>query len=150
MTPLAISTRRAGEHSLAGAARPPSLLATPEQALDAFVEAVCRGDREGAAACFAREACFVTPDATTIRGRSGIRRILGQVCAMGIELEVQLLAAPLIAGDTALSSELWTVQSGAASEREASPLAQTFTSKTVLQRVEGGWKLLLAAPWGWR
>ena len=124
-----------------------SRFATPEQALGAFADAVRRGDSEAGAACFSREACLVTPDATAIRGRAEIARILAQVCALRIELHVQPLAAPLIAGDTALSSERWTVRSGPAGTLR---LVQAFGSRTVLRHLEGGWKLTLAAPWGWR
>jgi ketosteroid isomerase-like protein len=128
--------------------RSPNLpLAIPEQALAAFVLTVRRRDRDAAAACFARDGCFITPDATLIQGRNEIRRILGQICTLGIGFDVEAQAAPLVAGDTALTSERWAVRTDSGA---GVPLIQTFGSKTVLRRVEGEWKLLFVAPWGWR
>jgi hypothetical protein len=50
-------------------------------------------------------------------------------------------------GDTALSSERWTTRLGGA---EGPPLVQISRSTAVMREVDLGWKLLVAAPWGWR
>ena len=104
------------------------------------------GDRRAAVARLARDACFVTPDSTVIRGRIDIATILAQLSIMGMELEAEPRGGALIAGDTAFCSERWTVRTGVeGSER----LVQSFLSQSVSIRVEGQWKLLIVAPWGW-
>lgn len=122
------------------------LSTTPERASLAFAAALGAGDHHLAASCFARDACFLTPDATVIRGRDEIRDILAQLIAMRLEVRVELRSI-LTVGDIALSSERWTTRLDGA---EVDSLVQTSRSTSVLKRVEDGWKLLIAAPWGWR
>jgi ketosteroid isomerase-like protein len=98
------------------------------------------------AACFARDACFLTAGVTVIRGRAEIRDILAQLIAMRFEIEVEMRTVLRI-GDTALISERWTTRLGGA---EGPPLVQVSRSTPVMRQVDAGWKLLVAAPWGWR
>lgn len=116
---------------------------TPEEARADFLSALHAGNRQAAVALLARDACFVTPDSTVIRGRSDIAPILAQMSAMRMELEAASLCGALIAGNTALSPERWTVRSGPGGE------LRTSLSRSVMVRVEGAWKLLIVAPWGW-
>lgn len=118
---------------------------SPEQVLLTFVGALVVGDPHLAAACFARDACFVTPDATVVRGRAEIRDILAQLISMRLEIEVAQRRV-LTIGDTALSSERWTTRLGGGDRQ---PLVQSQSSTAVLRQLDGGWKLLIAAPWGW-
>jgi len=111
-----------------------------------FLAALRAGDRRAAVASLARDACFVTPDSTVIRGRVEIAAILAQLGLIGMELEAEDRASASIAGDTAFCSERWTVRSGAeGSER----LVRSFLSQSVSIRIEGQWKLSIVAPWGW-
>jgi len=118
----------------------------PAEARVAFLAALRRGDHRGAVAHLARDACFVTPDATVVRGRPDIAAILAQLTATGMELEADPLVPALIAGNTALSLERWTAISAGEGDR---PLVRTFVSRSVMVRVEGDWKFLILAPWGW-
>jgi ketosteroid isomerase-like protein len=104
------------------------------------------GDRHAAVSHLARDACFVTPDATVVRGRPDIAEILGQLTSTGMELGVEPLCSALVAGNTAVSPERWTVSSEAEGGER---LVQTFLSRSIMVRVEGDWKLLILAPWGW-
>jgi ketosteroid isomerase-like protein len=52
----------------------------------------------------------------------------------------------LIAGDVALATETWTIRLDGL---DLTPFARTSETTTVLRRVEGTWKLQIAAPWGW-
>jgi ketosteroid isomerase-like protein len=111
----------------------------------AFLSALRRGDTRRAVAYLARDACFVTPDATVVRGRPDVAAILAQLTATGMELEAEPLVPALIAGDTALCPERWTaISAGEGGES----LVRTFVSRSVMVRIEEDWKLLILAPWG--
>jgi ketosteroid isomerase-like protein len=104
-----------------------------------------RGDLGGASAWIARDACLLTPDATAVHGREGVRTVLAQLIAgePRIELECRRL---LVARDTAVSRERWIVTSnGAGSARATGLLLPTLC----LQRIEGAWKLTVLVLWGW-
>jgi ketosteroid isomerase-like protein len=109
----------------------------------ALPELLSAGDLAGATACFSREACFVNQDATAIHGRDHIRPALAQLIASGTRIEVGLSNA-LVAGDTAWVRERWTIRTGGAT---GSQLERVTTPMLVLRRVEGTWKLAIAAPW---
>lgn len=121
-------------------------MGTPAEARVEFLAALRGGDRPAAARHLARDACFVTPDAAVIRGRPDIASMLGQLTATGIELDAEPLGEALVAGNTALSLERWTVRSRA---EEGEHLVRTFPSRSILVRIEGAWKFLILAPWGW-
>lgn len=111
-----------------------------------FVRALSTGDLEGATACFARDACLITPDATVVHGRERIRALLAQLVARRTEIKVEL-STVIGGGDVILASERWRVRSGAGGE--APRVEQVLDSTLVLRQVEGEWKLAIAAPWGW-
>jgi ketosteroid isomerase-like protein len=119
---------------------------TPEEVTRAFAASVTRGDLEAAARCFAKDACLVTPDATTVRGREGIRLILRQLIASGSRIEVQE-SSMLLAGEIAFGAERWLV---ATPGSEGKPFTRALTPTLVLRRLEGAWKLAVAIPWGRR
>lgn len=106
-----------------------------------FARTLGEGDLEGAAACFARDACLITPDATAIHGRDRIRPLLAQLIAQGIEIEVEL-STVIGGGEVVMAAERWRVRLGA-------DFAQTIHPTLVLRRVASEWKLAIAAPWGW-
>lgn len=103
------------------------------------------GDLEGAAACFAREACLLTQDATAIHTRERIRPVLAQLIARHTQIEVELCCV-LTAGDIALATERWTI---CIDGTEGSRFEQACMPTLILHRIEGQWKLAVAAPWGW-
>jgi ketosteroid isomerase-like protein len=117
---------------------------SPEEATRAFAESVTRGDLEAAAGCFAKDACLVTPDATTVRGREDIRPILHQLIAVESQIEVQE-SSILLAGEIALGNERWAVTTPGS---EGRPFTRSLTPTMVLRRLEGCWKLAVAMPWG--
>lgn len=109
-----------------------------------FARALSTGELDAATACFARDACLITPDATAIHGRDSIRPVLAQLIAREVEIEVEV--SDVLGGDGVLIAyERWRLCSGAAGER----LAQTVFPVLVLRRIEESWKLAIAAPWGW-
>ena len=115
------------------------------QACFAFVHTLNSGDLNRATACFAREACLITPDATAIYGRGRIRPVLAQLIARRTEIAVES-STVLTAGDVALAHERWEVRSNGV---EGSRLEQVFNSMLTLRRIEEKWKLAIVAPWGW-
>jgi len=101
------------------------------------------GDLEGAAACFARDGCLITPDGTAVHGRDRIRPVLAQMVVRHTEVEVEL-STSIPAGDVMLVRERWRVRAGESGAR----FEQILTPTLVLGRIEGAWKLAIAAPWG--
>jgi ketosteroid isomerase-like protein len=109
------------------------------------VAAINGSDVDAATHCFTKDACLITPDATTIRGRVEIRSILLQLIASGIAIEIEASSA-LVSDEVTLSSERWTMRSVGAEGRS---FAQNVRPVLVARLVEGTWKLTIAAPWGW-
>lgn len=117
---------------------------TPEQVTRAFADSVTRGDLEAAAACFAKDACLVTPDATTVRGREDIRPILHQLIVSGSRIEVQE-SSMLLAGEIAFGTERWLLTVPGS---EGRAFTRLLVPTMVLRRIESIWKLAVALPWG--
>jgi ketosteroid isomerase-like protein len=110
-----------------------------------FARALSLGELEPAAACFARDGCLITPDATAIHGRDQIRPLLAQLVSRGIEIEIELSSA-VGGGDVVIAQERWKVRSGGT----AGPrIEQTWNPTLVLRQIEEDWRLAIAAPWGW-
>jgi ketosteroid isomerase-like protein len=103
------------------------------------------GNLSAATACFAKDACLLTPDGTAIHERRHIRPLLAQLVARHIRIEVEL-SNLLLSGDVAFVRERWLLSvagaDGARFEQETDP-------ELVLRQVEGQWKLAIAALWGW-
>ncbi len=111
----------------------------------AFTEMLSAGNLAAATACFTRDACLLTQDATAIHTRDAIRPIIAQLIARRARIEVELTNV-LTSGDVALARERWTIEIDGV---EGSRFDQACTPTMVLRRVEGQWKLALLAPWGW-
>ncbi len=110
-----------------------------------FAKALSLGDLEAATACFAKDGCLITPDATAVHGRDRVRPILAQLVARRIGVSVELSHA-VSAGEVVLVSERWRI----CSDTGAGPRVEQILNPTmVLRQVEGEWKLAIAAPWGW-
>lgn len=116
----------------------------PETCSLAFVRALVTADLDAAGACFVRDACFITPDATAIRGREDIRAVLAQLIAMRPRIAVETRSV-LQGGDAALLTERWRIALGPDSGAPVRCAEALF----VARRVEQAWKLAVAAPWGW-
>lgn len=119
--------------------------ASPRLACRALARALSAGNLDAAAACFAPDACLITPDATAMHGKAAIRALLAQLIEARAEVAIEL-AGVLAAGDVALAHERWTIRSGGAG---GSRFAQSSYPTLVLRRVGEEWKLAIAAPWGW-
>jgi len=109
-----------------------------------FARALSAGDLDGATACFARDGCLITPDATAVHGRERIRPLLAQLIARRTEIEIEL-SNVVTAGEVVLASERWRMRSGPGGE--APRIEQVLSPTLVLRFVEGEWKLAIAAPW---
>jgi ketosteroid isomerase-like protein len=114
--------------------------ASPRLACQALKRALCEGDLEAALSCFSPDACLVAPDGTEVHGTAAIRSRLAGLIESRAEVEVEL-AGVLSAGDIALAHERWSFRSEEAGHAPHPTL--------VLRCVGGGWKLAIAAPWGW-
>lgn len=120
--------------------------ASPVKSCLSFAQAVSTGDLDRAAACFARDGCLITPDATAVRGREEIRAVLAQMIGRQTEIQVEL-SSTVAAGEVILASQRWRIRSGEPEERR---FEQTANAVLVLRRIEGEWKLSIVAPWGYR
>ena len=116
----------------------------PERVLRSFAVALGAGDLDVATACFARDGCLITPDATTVRGRASIRPVLAQLILVRTEIAIQL-SSVLVVAEAALLRGRLAIRSngadGARFERITSPIL-------VAHQIEAQWKLQIAAPWG--
>jgi ketosteroid isomerase-like protein len=115
---------------------------TPHEIVDGFGAALRAGDVGSATALFSRHACFVTPDATVIQGRSQIGGFLRQLVEMAGDLSFAQRTM-VTAGDVAIGSENWTMHfrgNGGTHQR-------TSRSTIVLGRIEGTWRIAVVDPW---
>jgi ketosteroid isomerase-like protein len=104
------------------------------------------GELDSAAACFARDGCLITPDATAIHGRESIRRVLAQMIVRQTEIDVELSTA-VGAGAVVLIHQRWRIRSG---EPTGERFEQIADAILILRQIEATWKLSIAAPWGYR
>jgi uncharacterized protein (TIGR02246 family) len=118
--------------------------AKPENALTSFTAALSGADLGGAAACFTREGCLITPDGTAVHGRAGIAGVLAQLIASRTEIEIDRVVVRR-AGDVALASGHVTMRSDGP---EGTRFVQACDPMMVIHRVDGAWKLAVIAPWG--
>jgi uncharacterized protein (TIGR02246 family) len=124
--------------------------AQPEQAVQAdnalysFAAALSGGDLHGAALCFTREGCLITPDGTMVHGRVDIAAVLAQLIARRTEIEIDRVVVRR-AGDVALVVGRVTMRSDGP---EGTRFTQSCDATMVIHRVEGTWKLAVIAPWG--
>ena len=117
----------------------------PAGACPDFTSALSRGDLQAAVACFARDGCLITPDATAIHGRDQIRPLLTQMVIRQTEIRVESASA-IGAGEVILAQERWRVSAG---QPAAARVEQNLDATLVLGLIEGEWKLTIVAPWGW-
>jgi uncharacterized protein (TIGR02246 family) len=115
----------------------------PQDSTRTFADFINRGNLEGAASCFTKDACLLTPDATAIRGREEIRPILHQMIAGETRIEVQE-SSVVTAGEVALGTERWLITSAGS---EGEPFRRALTPTTVLRKLDDVWKLAVAVPW---
>jgi uncharacterized protein (TIGR02246 family) len=106
--------------------------------------ALSAAELDRALSLFDEDGCFVTPDATAIRGSKGIRAILSQLIASRVQLRVESRSTRM-AGSLALCQERWAFTHARAG---AAPLVQASDSTALLRRSSDAWRLLIAAPWG--
>jgi len=110
-----------------------------------FAQALNAGELDDAAACFARDGCLVTPDATAIYGRERIREVLAQMVRRHTEIRVELSSSVGV-GEVVLVHQRWRICSG---DRLGERFEQISDAVLVVRQVEATWKLSIAAPWGY-
>jgi hypothetical protein len=119
-------------------------LATPELTCRSFAEALEAGRVEQALAAFTADARLITPDATALRGHKAIRPVLAQLVAAGTKISIESSVLRFDRG-VADVRQRWQIRSGTAREI----LIRSVDAAFLLGREELGWRLTLAAPWGW-
>lgn len=116
---------------------------SPQGVTRAFAEALSAAELDEAASLFADDGCFVTPDATVVYGRYGIRAILAQLTAGHVQLRVASKTVHM-AGRMAFCKERWAFTYACS---HASPFTQTSDSTVLLRQHDRRWKLFVVAPW---
>jgi uncharacterized protein (TIGR02246 family) len=119
------------------------LAATPRLACEALARAINARDLEAALACFAPGAALVGSDGNAAQGEAAIRSRLSGLVSVAARVEIEL-SGVLIASDTALAHERWTISYGA--QRSNAPRSTSPT--LVLRLTEGEWRVAIACPWG--
>lgn len=122
-----------------------AVLTEPGRSSHDLVGALSAGDLDAATACFARDACLITPDGTAVHRRDRIRPVLAQLVLARAKIAIER-SSTLVAGDVAMRCERWTISSPSPEGRD---LSQRTDSTLVLRRIEERWKIALLAPWGW-
>jgi uncharacterized protein (TIGR02246 family) len=116
----------------------------PEEITRSLAMALSAAELDRALSLFDEDGCFVTPDATAVRGPQGIRAILSQLIASRVQLRIEPRSTRT-AGSLALCRERWAFTHA---REGAVPLVQASDSTALLRRSSGVWRLLIAAPWG--
>jgi len=116
---------------------------SPQAVTHAFAEALSASALDRAASLFADHGCFVTPDATTVHGRRGIRAILAQLTTGHVRLRVTP-GSMQMAGDMALCTERWDFTYAC---KETDSFTRASDSTVLLRRFDRVWQLAVVAPW---
>ena len=103
------------------------------------------GDLDAAGACFARDACLVTPGATAVHGREPIRSLLAQLIARGVKVFVEN-STSLRAGPVLFANQRWRLT--VPGPDQVAAIEQVTDAVLILRHLEGSWKLAIVAPWG--
>jgi len=115
----------------------------PHQVTRALAGLLSAAELDRAMSLFANECCFVTPDATAVRGRSGIRAILAQLIAGHAQLRVTPQSMQMT-GRMALCRERWTFTY---TLKGTGLFSQDSDSTILLRHTEHVWRLSTVAPW---
>jgi uncharacterized protein (TIGR02246 family) len=115
----------------------------PHEVTRAFAEALSAAELDRAISFFADDGCIVTPDATVVHGRDGIRAILAQLTARHVQLRVTPESMQMV-GELALCSERWAFTYAC---NDTGPFTQDSYSKVLLRRSDREWQLSIVAPW---
>jgi len=118
---------------------------TPTHTVAELVDAINRGDLDGAVALYEKDALLVPQPGQLARGAAEIRAALGGFVAMKARLESK--AEKVVeAGDVALYLGRWSLRG---TGPDGKPLAMGGESTDVLRRqADGRWLVALDNPWG--
>jgi uncharacterized protein (TIGR02246 family) len=120
-----------------------ALWIVPQELTRAFAEALSAAELDRAVSLFADDGCFVTPDATAVHGRRGVKAILAQLTASQVQLRVAQKSV-YVAGGMALCRERWAFTYAC---KDASPFTQVSDSTVLLRRSDRVWQFSIVAPW---
>lgn len=115
----------------------------PQEITRDLAAALGAAELDRALSLFDEDGCFVTPDATAVRGPQGVKAILSQLIAGRVRLRIEPRSTRM-AGGLALCGERWTF---IYDRGEAAPFVQGSDSMVLLRRSNRVWRLLIAAPW---
>lgn len=118
-------------------------MTVPHEVTRAFAEALSAAELDRAVSLFRDDGCFITPDATAVHGRRGVRAILAQLTAGHVQLRVTPKSMEM-AGGMALCSERWAFTYAC---KDTGPFTRASDATVLLRRSAGVWRLSVVAPW---
>ena len=119
--------------------------ATPEETIRSFSSLLAQGDLDALVALYEPEAAFVPQPGTVVTGQAAIRESLRSFLAMRPRMSGEV-ARVLLAGDTALVANRWTLTGRAP---DGQPVEMGGVSADVLRRrADGTWGIAVDDPWG--
>ena len=100
------------------------------------------GDLEGLVALYEKDALFVAPDGTELRGLDGVRAALQGFLSLGGKAKLDKVYCN-VNGDMALASARWSVVGG-----NAPPGMGGKTAEVLRKQVDGSWLFMIDSPAG--
>ncbi len=114
----------------------------PGQMAAAFEKLFNAGDLEGLVGLCEKDALFVTPDGTALRGLGGVRAALQGFLSLGGKATLEKVYCH-VAGDMALASARWSLTGG-----NAPPGMGGKTAEVLRRQADGRWLFTIDSPTG--
>jgi uncharacterized protein (TIGR02246 family) len=118
---------------------------TPESVIERFGELLAAGDVEALLELYEPDATLAPQSGESVTGTAAIREALAPFAAARPRMTADIHMV-LLAGDTALLSNRWTL---AGTGPDGEPLEMAGVSADVLRRrPSGSWGIVIDNPWG--
>ncbi|HUH79871.1 MAG TPA: nuclear transport factor 2 family protein [Solirubrobacteraceae bacterium] len=117
---------------------------SPDELPRLFAQAVNAGDTGAAMELWGDDAAIVTPDGGVVGGQGAIEGAVRALIEAGTRIEISIERV-FHAGAVALALGTLTMRG---TDGHGRPFEQRSSSLAVYSRQDGGWRVVLDAPWG--